>query len=91
MTIKIGDKVRYYCNSQQCMREGVVSAVDVEVAHEWEFAAKGTIMKCPAFDRPAPTGAIHPLGVEINGSLTRAYYGSGKAELGSYDKARICA
>lgn len=87
--IQIGDKVRYYCNSQMCLREGTVTAVDVEVMHLWAWEQSGTVINCPN-SSPKP-GAVHPLGVEINGSLTRQYYGSGSGVLHDYDKTRAVA
>lgn len=85
--LKVGDPVRYYCNSQMRMRDGVITAVDVAVEHLWEWADHGTV-----FQSPHPNaGATHPLGVEINGSLTRSYIGNGSGDVGGYDKSMVAA
>lgn len=87
MNIKVGDRVSYYCASQMSTRAGIITAVDVPVEHIWEWAEHGTVMHSP---HPGP-GRTHPLGVQINGSLTRPYYGNGRGVLGAYDKSKVCA
>lgn len=85
--IAVGDMVNYYCNSQMTMREGVVTAIDVPVEWLWEWAAHGTVMQSPHRE----PGATHPLGIEINGSMTRPYYGSGQGKVGAYDKSKVAS
>jgi hypothetical protein len=85
----VGDKVTYYCASQMTLREGTVTAVDVPVEHLWHWPEHGTVMQSP--HRPNKPGEEHPLGVQINGSLVRPYYGSGTGQSGTYDKSRVAA
>jgi hypothetical protein len=87
--IAVGDKVNYYCNSQMTMRDGVVTAVDVPVEWLWEWAEHGTVMQSPRVDPKEGTRAQRPLGVQINGNLTRPYWGGGLGLVGDYDKSKV--
>lgn len=75
--ISIGDSVRYFCFTDGCLREGIVTAVDVPVEWLWEWAEHGTVMQ----SRHKQNGAAHPMGVQINGSLARPYYRNDKSRV----------
>lgn len=67
--LKVGDSIVYYCTTDMRHKKGAVTAVDVEVKWLWEWHEKGTVF----YSERKRQGAKHPLGIEINGSLTRPY------------------
>lgn len=71
--LEIGDKVMFYCRTNMFARVGVVTALDVEVKHQWHYEAEcGTTMVSNRDGKPE-TNAYHPIGVEVDGSLTFSY------------------
>lgn len=71
--LSLGDKVKFYCRTNMCSRIGIITALDVEVKHQWHYKSDcGRTMVSNRDGKPRPD-AYHPTGVEVNGSLTFSY------------------
>ena len=69
----VGDKVEFYCQTNMCTRMGTITAVDVEITHQWHYQTQsGRVMVSSRDGKPRPN-AYHPFGVEVDGSLTFSY------------------